>query len=213
MYAVGGFQDGGLGLIDRLETYDAVTDSWSTGTPMPTGRTNLGFVAAEGLLYAVGGSDATGPSGALEAYDPDNDAWTVLPPMPTPRSGIAVAHVGGFLFVIGGHDGSTVRNIVEVYDIANATWCTMQAMPTSRSHHVAVPARERDPRSRRSCKWCRVQRQRTPDSTVSHQRGLGGSRGDDDASVRALGGDGRSQGFPLRRAWNTDATRDGERGL
>ncbi len=58
--------------LKTLLAYDPATDSWTTKAPMPThdtgdGMVYFGVVAVDGMLYAVGGSDARG---FVKAYQP-----------------------------------------------------------------------------------------------------------------------------------------------
>lgn len=53
IYVIGGLQSGsGLNLN---QVYDPQTDSWTTGTAMPTARYNLGLAVVNDTLYALGG--------------------------------------------------------------------------------------------------------------------------------------------------------------
>jgi Kelch motif protein len=50
-----------------VEIFDL--NAWSTGTPMPTARYDLGVATLGGVIYAVGGFDA-GPLNTVEGYVP-----------------------------------------------------------------------------------------------------------------------------------------------
>jgi N-acetylneuraminic acid mutarotase len=73
LYAVGG-NGPSTNLSDTLNTvegYDPKTDSWTTMPPMPTPRSQLGAVAVDDVLYALGGlSHASEPLNVNEAFSP-----------------------------------------------------------------------------------------------------------------------------------------------
>ena len=106
IYAVGGVAvDPGTGsfkVIDSVEAYDPVTDSWTTKASMPTARADLGVVALNGLLYALGGG-----SGSIlannEVYDPARNTWSTKAPIPAALADIGVAALGGVIYVVGGN--------------------------------------------------------------------------------------------------------------
>jgi len=133
LYAVGGntgckcsVTSGGP--VGTVEAYDPATDTWTTKAPMPTARDYLGVAAVDGIIYAVGGSDAAGNVlTTLEAYDPATDTWTTKAPMPTARFNPAVAAVNGVLYAVGGYNSATV----EAYDPLTDTWTTKAPMPTA----------------------------------------------------------------------------------
>ncbi len=76
IYLLGGYLTGAAGDGITVFIYDIDTDSWSTGTPMNSERTQLGATFVGNHLYAIGGfySDSTEPS--AEVYDPVQDVWT-----------------------------------------------------------------------------------------------------------------------------------------
>ena len=113
---------------------------WSTYTPMPTARTRLAVAAASnGKLYALGGTNDTGPLAEVEEYDPVTNRWTTRAPMPTARYGSgAAAASNGKLYVIGGYNNGPLAT-VEEYDPATDTWTVRAPMPTPR-YGLAVAA-------------------------------------------------------------------------
>ena len=115
-YLVSG--SGQSGLSRELDVYDPVTDTWSSGSPLPADlREFVAGAIVRGKLYVVGGVEGSAQTivGTLEEYDPATDEWTRRPPMPTPRFRSAAAVAGGKLMVIGGFDGRNVRTTVEAY--------------------------------------------------------------------------------------------------
>jgi len=83
IYVIGG---GDLFTYDLNQIYDPATDTWTTGTAMPTPRQRLGVVVLNDTLYAIGGyqidSDAYvskneryTPAG----YIPEFPSWIILP--------------------------------------------------------------------------------------------------------------------------------------
>ncbi len=83
IYVIGGRESGLEANYNQI--YDPATDSWSLGTPMPTGRYSLGVAAVNDVIYAFGG--LTGAfvvveqKNQVEQYNPLEDPTV---PAPTP---------------------------------------------------------------------------------------------------------------------------------
>lgn len=67
------------------EVFDFQEYTWKALPAMPSGRRGLSLLAAEGVLFALGGSDGMKASNAVEVYDPASEAWEVKPAMPDQR--------------------------------------------------------------------------------------------------------------------------------
>ena len=111
--------------------------SWTSLTPMPTARGELGVAVVSGKIYAIGGISGGLPLNTNEQYDPATNQWTDEAPLPTARSGFAIAVYNDKIYVIGGtvSDGFVGNN--EVYDPATNSWETKASMPTPRSDFCA----------------------------------------------------------------------------
>ena len=120
IYAVGGFaiQDNVAKWLSTVEAYDPVSDSWTTRAPMPTGRSELGAAALNGVVYAAGGyaGNLYYPP-ALESYDPKANQWASLPTMLLPRYLLQTTELGGEIYVTGGYNHTiwSVGTAVEAY--------------------------------------------------------------------------------------------------
>jgi subtilisin family serine protease len=108
---------------------------WRPRADMPTGRYQLGVVAASnGKIYAIGGWGESGFLAIVEEYDPATDTWTTRASMPAARFALGVAAASnGKIYAIGGYNGSYLTT-VEEYDPATDTWTTRASMPTARSY-------------------------------------------------------------------------------
>jgi len=137
LYVVGGFRfcSGSCPIINTLEVYDPVTNSWTTKAPMPTARAQMGGAVIDGKLYVIGGTTngtAPGRLATLEVYDPSTNAWTTKASMPTSRLGLGAAEVNSVLYAVGGYNGA-VLDIAEAYNAATDSWTTVAPSPTARS--------------------------------------------------------------------------------
>ena len=140
IYVIGGEADFGedYAACDFVQIYNPVTNSWSTGSPMPTARMQLGVVAGPGgMIYAIGGitDPDLGPVGTVEIYDPISDTWSSGAPMPTPRNQFAIATApDGKIYTIGGkqsyynYDGPFYDD-VEIYNPFSDSWDTGSPLP------------------------------------------------------------------------------------
>jgi N-acetylneuraminic acid mutarotase len=117
IYAIGGLTDAVDDIVvNTVEVYDPVSNTWASAASMPTARGYLG--AAPGpdrRIYALGGSDSNGNYlNTVEAYDPAGNTWYAAPPMPTARDELAaVAGQDGIIYAIGGYNGFNTLNTVE----------------------------------------------------------------------------------------------------
>ncbi len=139
IYAIGGMTSGAsfwMGIHDTVEIYDPVTDSWSTGSSMPTERLWFSTSVVEGKIYVIGGILLNKEVvSTVEMYDPVTDTWTTRSPMPTPKAGHVASVVDGIIYVIGGGSFETGKEgytLVEAFDPATDTWTTMADMPGKR---------------------------------------------------------------------------------
>jgi len=118
---------------------ELVENSWNIKTPMNQARADLGVVAVDSKIYAIGGyttfSEAAinayypiGYVGTNEQYDPITDKWVTLKSMPTPRGNFAIVAYQNKIYCIGGgtcnKDGWIKCDTVEVYDTITDSWST-----------------------------------------------------------------------------------------
>jgi N-acetylneuraminic acid mutarotase len=90
-------------LTQTLEMYDPATGAWKALAPAPTARYSAGGVVINGLLYVIGGYDATNnPFSTVEVYSPATNAWRTLSSMPSARGFTAAGAVNGLAYVVGG---------------------------------------------------------------------------------------------------------------
>jgi N-acetylneuraminic acid mutarotase len=144
LYVIGGRS--GVGVINNLERYDPVTNTWATLTPMPTARAAAAAAVFDNSIYVIGGRTSGagpcsgGPLANVERYDIDTDTWTTVAALPFPRSDLAAREHGGKIYVFGGCTGvfSGFLNDVSVYDPVKDTWTAgLAPMPTARASLVA----------------------------------------------------------------------------
>lgn len=127
-----------------LESYDPVTDTWTTLAPMPLNRGAVAVAAVDGKLYVAGGfSTCTSfcpQTGDLQVYDPVTNTWTIKAPMQARDDAEAVG-IGGKLYVLGGlirahpgPGGGAATGSLQVYDPASDIWdASKMPMPTART--------------------------------------------------------------------------------
>jgi N-acetylneuraminic acid mutarotase len=111
-------------------------NTWRTVASIPTGRFFLAAATVNGIVYAIGGRDASGALRTVEAYDPATDIllgvpWHSKAPMPARRaspSGAAV--INGKIYVPGGRNAAdSLTKSLFVYTPATNQWATKAAMP------------------------------------------------------------------------------------
>jgi N-acetylneuraminic acid mutarotase len=145
IYVFGGTSTDGPPVTASAFAYDVNADAWSPVPPMAGGRRrNFAYASdTNGLIYAIGGYDFSGPPFALnrvERYDPQLDRWASLPDMPTLRQEPAAATgMDGRIYVMGGTNTSFQPvAVLEIFDPATNTWTTGSPMSTPRTGFAAV---------------------------------------------------------------------------
>ncbi len=140
IYAMGGTSNDGPPVNARVYAYDPSSDTWTQVASL-AGGSRRNFATAtdlNGLIYAIGGYDFSGPPFALnraERYDPSRDFWDPLPDMPTRRQEPAgAAGTDGRIYVMGGTDTSfqTIA-VAEVFDPVTSMWTAVAPMQTPRT--------------------------------------------------------------------------------
>jgi N-acetylneuraminic acid mutarotase len=91
------------------QIYNADTNTWSLGTPIPNATWRAAAGATSGNLappriYLVGGQQPRGEqaTNVIQIYDPASKSWSHGASMPTPRIDMALAVVDDKLYAIGG---------------------------------------------------------------------------------------------------------------
>ena len=141
VFVIGGYPSTRV-FEDTVQIYDALTDTWQLGPPLPQRMHHTMAVGVNGKVYVIGGE--TSASGVADQglyldtvyeYDPQNSGWTQKSSMPTQRSAGAWGVIDGKIYVVGGRPphGSDFA----VYDAAADTWTVLPDLPTQRNHLAA----------------------------------------------------------------------------
>lgn len=124
LYLVGGLGGGSEG---RLQIFDPLTNSWTTGASMPWSGGSVSTAVIAGKLYAAGGIVSTFTVANCARYDPLTNTWTTLAAMPDGgRNHAAAGTDGQKLWVFGGRRAGNFPtngyDSVMVYDPGSNTW-------------------------------------------------------------------------------------------
>jgi large repetitive protein len=148
VYVAGGFLEGQSGGAnsDKLQIYDAGTNTWSAGPSLPQKCGGNAMVRVGRKLHSFGGllEDRQTGNPAHYVLDLDNltAGWTTAAQAPLSRCHFASAFVAGKIYALGGqmgHDGVfTDVKYVQVYDPSTDVWTRLKDMPYSRSHSEAA---------------------------------------------------------------------------
>jgi N-acetylneuraminic acid mutarotase len=125
------------------QVYDPAANTWTTKSPMPTGRNHAFSGVVNGKIYVIGGRIGHGfvttssNTDVVEEYDPARDLWGVAKArMISPRSGGGWATYNGRIYVAGGEGQHERANYsfraLEAYEPATNRWIILPSMPTSR---------------------------------------------------------------------------------
>lgn len=136
IYTVAGVASNGT-ISNRLEIYDAATDTWSTGASLPIAVWRASAAFSNGRLYVFGGYQSLdpfpfNPTNRVFEYDPATNQWTEKAAMPTARGSSAAVEAGGLIHVLGGASSSAL-NLHQVYNPVSNSWSTAAPIPTPRS--------------------------------------------------------------------------------
>ncbi|XP_034146895.1 kelch-like protein 5 isoform X1 [Esox lucius] len=97
--------------------------------------------ATVGVMFAVGGMDATKGATSIEQYCLRRDSWRQVAVMSGRRLQFGVCVLDQRLYVVGGRDGLKTLNTVECYNPHSNTWSVMPPMSTHR-HGLGVAVLE-----------------------------------------------------------------------
>ena len=127
----------GLVVQGPVWRFSTASYPWDSLAPMPTARGGFGAAEVGGLIYAIGGADASGNMDTVEMYDPGSNSWSRKRPMPTRRDGLAVVVLNNNIYAIGGNNGNLLTAVEEYNPVAD-TWATKAPLLSPRRALVAA---------------------------------------------------------------------------
>jgi N-acetylneuraminic acid mutarotase len=138
IYVMGGYPASRV-TVAAVQVYDAASNRWSMGAPLPNPLNHQMPATANGRIYVMGGqtdSGSTSFTNTVFAYEPATSNWTERARMPTARSSGAAAVIGDLIYVAGGRPPR--GQDFAVYDTVSNQWTTLPNMPAGRNHLAAA---------------------------------------------------------------------------
>jgi N-acetylneuraminic acid mutarotase len=125
-------------IVNNNEIYNTVTNTWTTGSPIPTPRYAGASAVVNGILYVMGGIvDATQtPIDVVEAYNPTTNTWSTKAPMPITDDSVNAVVQNGLIYVIGGYTAGARSAIVQRYNPATNSWASEAPLLLAKSDSV-----------------------------------------------------------------------------
>jgi N-acetylneuraminic acid mutarotase len=119
-------------------------DAWTIVAPLPdaTWRPSAAASGGDGLVYAIGGLNGSGPPSTSQVfvYDPGSNAWSAAPPLAAgPRRNLAAAtDYQGRIYAIAGYTPEFPLATVERFDPALGYWTRLPDLPDARQGLAAA---------------------------------------------------------------------------
>jgi hypothetical protein len=138
LYSVGGFAGASFSPTDDVYRFDPARNEWTAVASLPAPRGALAVVQMYGLLYAVGGSTASGSITDNTLYDPETNEWSFVTNLPTARNHLAAVALNGLCTSLAGEGTAAAMPAPARLDrlIRSRTADVLTPMPTARSGHT-----------------------------------------------------------------------------
>jgi N-acetylneuraminic acid mutarotase len=107
-------------------------NSWAARAPVPTGRRGIAVATANGILYAIGGTNSAGAAVVgNQGYNPSTNTWSPKARLPAARqNGNGAATISGNIYVAGGQNAAgTLTRTLYRYNATTNVWSTRASMP------------------------------------------------------------------------------------
>lgn len=132
IYLIGGRP---LSSMSTVDIYDITRSEWTLGSPLQTARAWHSVVEADGILFAIGGSDKNGlPLQSAEFLDSRVGTWQRMPNMQEARFGHTVCTQYDEIIAVGGANNYSI----EIYDRVAGSWRIMDELSVVREGCNAV---------------------------------------------------------------------------
>jgi N-acetylneuraminic acid mutarotase/glucose/arabinose dehydrogenase len=107
--------------LKSMEIYDPLTNQWTFGASMPTGRRTMSVGNLNGKFQVVGGEKQLDGStfNQNEEYNPLTNTWRSLPTVPTGVHGAAFGTINNVLYMAGGGPigGFATTDVVQAFTL------------------------------------------------------------------------------------------------
>lgn len=126
----------------QVEIYDPLTDTWATGSPIPTAVAGYASAVIDGKIYVISGvASGSTITNLTQIYDPKTDEWSLGISIPM---GVASAAAGATtgktaakaIYVIGGSNATyplSGQYTNQVYFPETDSWSMVAQMPVDRA--------------------------------------------------------------------------------
>jgi hypothetical protein len=116
--------------VTTVESYNPVTNTWTTRAPMATARERFAAAEVGGIIYVMGGliPDGSGfvtDAATVAAYNPATNSWAAKASMPFARSFLTAVALDGIIYAIGDQD---LPRTVQAYDPVANSWTTKASL-------------------------------------------------------------------------------------
>ncbi|QQZ58948.1 kelch-like protein [Paenibacillus sonchi] len=143
IYVIGGSTGNPLVLnttyTNKVEIYDPVTDTWTSGANASTSRGLTTSSTVNNKIYVFGGLNASSEGlSNVEEYDIISNTWSTKANLLTAVHGAGAVTYNDLIYVFNGGYNTSVYNKVQVYNPVTNNWTYKSSAPTSRDTIVAV---------------------------------------------------------------------------
>ena len=136
-----------------LDTYDYVSDVWTTSASTPIPFNHFQATEYQGLIWVIGAFKDNrfpreAPAENIYIFDPANDLWIKGPEIPADRrrGSTGLVEYQGVFYVVGGntvgHNGGYV-SWFDSYNPETGEWTNLADAPSARDHFHASLANEK----------------------------------------------------------------------